>query len=66
MHTLRALLLATASAALVGCINSATLIKVKPDGSGTIDQSILVNTSAMKAMMPGKKNRKYSTKSHLA
>lgn len=53
MHTLRALLLVTASAALVGCINSATLIKVKPDGSGTIDQSILVNTSAMKAMMPG-------------
>ena len=34
MRTLRALLLVAASATLVGCINSATLIKVKPDGSG--------------------------------
>jgi len=53
MRTLRALLLVVASATLVGCINSATLIKVKPDGSGTVEQTTLVNTGAMKAMMPG-------------
>jgi hypothetical protein len=53
MRTLRALLLVATSAALVGCINSGTLIKVKPDGSGTVEQTTLVNTAAMKAMMPG-------------
>jgi hypothetical protein len=53
MRTLRALLLITVSAMLTGCINSATLIKVKPDGSGTVEQTTLVNTGAMKAMMPG-------------
>ena len=53
MRTLRALLLVAATATLVGCINSATLIKVKPDGSGTVEQTTLVNSSAMKAMMPG-------------
>jgi hypothetical protein len=53
MRTFRALLLVAASATLVGCINSATLITVKPDGSGTVEQTTLVNTGAMKAMMPG-------------
>ena len=53
MPIVRALLLVTASATLVGCINSGTLIKVKPDGSGTVEQTTLVNTGAMKAMMPG-------------
>lgn len=53
MRTIRALLLIAASASLVGCINSATLIKVKADGSGTIEQTTLVNVGAMKAMMPG-------------
>jgi hypothetical protein len=53
MRIVRALLLVTASATLAGCINSGTLIKVKPDGSGTVEQMTLVNTGAMKAMMPG-------------
>lgn len=53
MRTVRSLLLVAASVTLVGCINSATLIKVKPDGSGTVEQTTLVNTGAMKAMMPG-------------
>jgi hypothetical protein len=53
MRALRVLLLITASAALTACINSSTLIKVKPDGSGTVEQTTLVNTGAMKAMMPG-------------
>jgi hypothetical protein len=53
MRTVRSLLLVAASVTLAGCINSATLIKVKPDGSGTVEQTTLVNTGAMKAMMPG-------------
>lgn len=53
MRTARALLLVVASATLVGCINSATLITVKPDGSGTVEQTTLVNIGGMKAMMPG-------------
>jgi hypothetical protein len=53
MHTFRALLIAVASVSLAGCINSATLIKLKPDGSGTVEQTTLVNSGALKAMMPG-------------
>lgn len=53
MRTFRALVLVAASVTLVGCINSSTLVKVKPDGSGTIEQTTLVNTSALKSMMPG-------------
>jgi hypothetical protein len=53
MRTFRALVLAAASVTMVGCINSATLVKIKPDGSGTIEQTTLVNTSALKSMMPG-------------
>ena len=36
-----------------GCINSASLIKVKPDGSGTIEQTMLVNMAALKGLMAG-------------
>lgn len=36
-----------------GCINSSTLIKVKPDGAGTIEQAILMNTAALKNLMAG-------------
>lgn len=53
MRIVRSLLLVATSFTLVGCINSATLIKIKPDGSGTVEQTTLVNTGAMKAMMPG-------------
>ncbi|MDH4064025.1 MAG: hypothetical protein OEW19_06470 [Acidobacteriota bacterium] len=53
MRTIRALTFVAASATLAGCINSATLITVKPDGSGTVEQTTLVNVGAMKAMMPG-------------
>lgn len=42
-------------AALVsgGCLNSATVLKVKPDGSGTIEQTLLMNMAAMKGMLGG-------------
>jgi len=36
-----------------GCINSTGLIKVKPDGSGTIEQTMLVNMQALKGLMAG-------------
>jgi hypothetical protein len=35
------------------CINSGTLVKVKPDGSGTIEQTMLVNAAALKGLMSG-------------
>jgi hypothetical protein len=38
---------------LTGCINSTTLIKVKPDGSGTIEQSLLMNTATLKTLTGG-------------
>jgi hypothetical protein len=37
----------------VGCINSTTVIKVKPDGTGTIDQTLLMNASTLKTMISG-------------
>ena len=36
-----------------GCINSTSLIKVKPDGSGTLEQTMLVNMAALKGLMAG-------------
>jgi len=36
-----------------GCIRSATLIKVKADGSGTVEQTMLVNLGLMKGMFAG-------------
>lgn len=36
-----------------GCIRSATLVKVKADGSGTIEQTMLVNLGLMKGMFAG-------------
>jgi hypothetical protein len=36
-----------------GCIRSGTLITVKPDGSGTIEQTVLMNAAALKGMLGG-------------
>ena len=36
-----------------GCINSGTLVKVKPDGSGTLEQTLLVNMQTLKGFMAG-------------
>ena len=35
------------------CLNSTTLVKVKPDGSGTVEQTTLVNMAAMKGLGGG-------------
>ena len=53
MRSLRVLLAVVTAVALTGCINSTTLIKLNADGSGTVEQTTLMNTAALKAMMPG-------------
>jgi hypothetical protein len=53
MHRVRLLLVLVLTLSLTGCLNSGTLIKVKLDGSGTIEQSILMNTAALKGVMAG-------------
>lgn len=55
MRPIRVLLALVTSVVLTGCINSTTLIKVKADGSGTVEQTTLMNVAAMKSMMPGMK-----------
>lgn len=52
MRFIRALVGVALAATLAGCINSTTLIKVKPDGSGTVEQTTLVNLAALKGMLP--------------
>lgn len=44
-----AALLATLS--LTACLNSTTLVKVKADGSGTVEQTTLVNAAAIKGVL---------------
>jgi hypothetical protein len=51
MRYTRLIALVSLTFALTGCINSGTLIKVKPDGSGTIEQTLLMNMSLLKGMM---------------
>jgi hypothetical protein len=53
MHLTRLPALIVLSCCLTGCINSNTLIKIKPDGSGTIEQTMLMNVAAVKGMMGG-------------
>ena len=53
MHVVRILALLVATTTLTACLNSSTLVRLKPDGSGTIEQTTLVNTAALKGMMPG-------------
>lgn len=53
MIALRMLVVMVVAVAVSGCINSASLIRVKPDGSGTIEQTMLVNLAAVKGMMAG-------------
>jgi len=57
MRFIRVLIALVTSVVLSGCIDSSTLIKLKPDGSGTIEQTTLLNLGAMKAMMPGQPNK---------
>ena len=49
----RHLSLLVLASVLSGCINASTLIKVKRDGAGTIEQTVLMNTAALKGLMAG-------------
>jgi hypothetical protein len=51
MRPLRILGLLLATFSLTACLNSSTLVKLKPDGSGTVEQTTLVNMAALKGMM---------------
>jgi hypothetical protein len=53
MRLLRSALVGVLSLAAAGCINSTSLVRVKPDGSGTIEQTMLVNPAAVKSMLGG-------------
>jgi hypothetical protein len=53
MRLTRVLLAVATSVVLTGCINSTTLIKLNADGSGTVEQTTLMNTAALKAMPGG-------------
>ena len=53
MAIVRSLLIGSLALMLSGCINSTSLVRVKPDGSGTIEQTMLVNLAAVKGMMAG-------------
>src|SRR5262245_8096084 len=53
MALYRFAIVGTLAVCLSGCINSATLVKIKPDGSGTIEQTLLVNMQALKGLMAG-------------
>ena len=53
MRSIRFLAVLTATVTLTACLNSTTIVKVKPDGSGTVEQTTLVNTAALKGMMGG-------------
>ena len=53
MRVIRLLLVFAAATSLTACLNSTTLVKVKPDGSGTVEQTTLVNMAALKGMAGG-------------
>ena len=53
MPSLRLLVALTSTAALTACLDASTIVKVKPDGSGTVEQTMLVNAAALKGIMPG-------------
>ena len=53
MPSLRLLVALTSTVALTACLDASTIVKVKPDGSGTVEQTMLVNTAALKGIMPG-------------
>lgn len=53
MHLVRRFLVLTAAVVTTGCLSSTTLVQVQPDGSGTIEQILLVNPQTARMMMGG-------------
>jgi len=52
MRSLRLFAVFVAAVSLTACLNSTTLVKLKPDGSGTVEQTTLMNMAALKGMLP--------------
>jgi len=50
MSRFRLLAVLLAVLPLTACLDSTTLVKLKPDGSGTVEQTTLVNTAALKGL----------------
>ena len=50
MRVLRLLAVLASTLGLTACLNSTTIVKVKPDGSGTVEQTTLMNVAALKGM----------------
>lgn len=53
MRVFRLLGIVLATLSLTACLNSTTLVKLRPDGSGTVEQTTLMNMAAVKGMMGG-------------
>src|SRR5687768_7917437 len=51
MRLLRLTLVVPLAMTAVGCLNLQTIVKVKPDGSGTLHQTLTMNPQAMEGMM---------------
>ena len=58
-HATLTLLLALAAFVTSGCITATTIVKLKPNGSGTLESSIVMNTAVFKEIgeMMGGANR---------
>jgi len=52
MRPMKFAVVVLAAVSLTACLDSTTIVKVKPDGSGTVEQTTLVNMAALKGMMP--------------
>ena len=65
MRVVRLLLVLAATTSLTACLNSTTLVKLKPDGSGTVEQTTLVNMAAIKGMAGGQSSAPMTSREEL-
>ena len=65
MRLARLLLVLVAASSLTACLNSTTLVKLKPDGSGTVEQTTLVNMAAIKGMAGGQPSAPMTSREEL-
>ena len=50
MRTVKMAVLALVASWAIGCISLDSVIKIKPDGSGTMEQTMLISSSSMSMM----------------
>ena len=65
MRAVRLLLVLAAATSLTACLNSTTLVKVKPDGSGTVEQTTLINMAALTGMSGGQTSAPMTSREEL-